>query len=151
MTGNFAFRSWMYIDARNFYRIRNLMRRIAVHHWKLDAMAGRNPEFGRGAFIAAEFRASHKNVDILCEADNICAAIGAVSAAVREDKGIYILPRRYNLDNVSLHADLYENEFERMISAFEEHVSCFGITGDSEYIADSVQESESIAPDVILH
>ena len=148
MTGNFEFRSWMYADARNFYRVRNLMRRISVHHWKLDAMCGRNPEFGRGAFVAAEFRASHKNVDILCEADDICAAIGAVSAAVRGDKGIYILPRRYNIDQVSLHADLYENEFERMISAFEEHVSFFGITGDSEYIADATPDV--LAPDVIL-
>ena len=131
----YAFRKWIFDNARNFYRVRDIMRRISLHNWHIDIMSGMTGSgLGRQGYVEAEYRASHSNIDILCEADDICKAIGAICAAVRHEMDVYVLPRRYDLDSVSMHADIRRNGFESMIAAFEQHVSEFCITGDSEYI-----------------
>ena len=91
---------------------------------------------GNSAFWEAEYRLDHKPVDVLCEADDICNRIKAISSEFKDEFGMPLLSKWYDLDAVPMHADLNENAFEEMISEFEELANQADIYADSVFVDD---------------
>ncbi len=122
-------------DARTFYVVRNIARRIRAHEYHVELMTTRDISYGQAGILEAEFRASHKPHDILAEGYEICKQIGYLSTVVRKETGIRILSQRYDIDSVKLRADLKNNEIEAMISEFADVIYEIGISADSVYDA----------------